>query len=166
MKYFAYGVNMLTPKMVSIITFSQAIGIAELSGYRFDFNKQSHKDESAHANIVATQNAKDKVYGVVYEFSDSNKEALELAENVPYGYHAETISVVCQRQKLDVVTYLSDNPQFLKEGLVPFTWYKAMIVRGAKDHELPKQYIQFLEAFTAGEDSDTGRAKIHARFLE
>lgn len=166
MKYFAYGVNMLTPKMLSIVTFAQSVGIAELSGYRFEFNKKSHKDESGHANIVATQNPKDKVYGVVYEFSDSNKEALELAENVPYGYHAQAVQVVCQRQRMEVITYLADNVQFLKEGLLPFSWYKAMIVKGAKDHELPKSYIQFLEAFSAGEDSDQARAQIHARFLE
>ncbi len=166
MKFFAYGVHMLTPKMVSMIAFARAIGVGELSGYKLVFNKKSHKDESGLANLMPTQNARDKVYGVIYEFSDSNRSTLDLMEGTEYGYHATPVTVLCDAEKMSVTTYLCGDPQYWQEGLKPFDWYQAMMVKGARQNNLPEAYIKHLESRPHVVDTDPVRVQIHARYLE
>ena len=41
---------------------------------------------------------------------------------------------------------------------LPYTWYKALVVAGAKEHRLPEAYIQILEAAPAKADTIAERA--------
>ncbi len=166
MKFFAYGTNVLLAKMMSLVTFAQAIGLAELSGYQLIFNKKSHKDDSGLANLTATQKATDKVYGNLYEVSDSYLSTLELAEGIQHGYHTQKVTVLCQGENISATIFLCDDPAFLQNNLKPFDWYKAMIVRGLERLEAPADYTQKVKKMEDILDVDVQRARIHLCFLE
>lgn len=165
MKFFAYGLNMLAAKMISVITFAKLYGVGELTGYRLVFNKKSHKDESGYATLVSTGNPKDKVYGVIYEFSDSHKSTLDIVEGTHYGYEEESLTVLCDGSKVTTSVYLAKKPEYLQSGLKPFNWYKAMILKGARQHALPADYIAAIEAVPELIDSDANRVRVHEEFL-
>ena len=47
----------------------------------------------------------------------------------------------------------------------PYTWYKALVVAGAKEHGLPASYIAGLETAEASEDPDRTRHDSNMRVV-
>ncbi len=39
----------------------------------------------------------------------------------------------------------------------PYHWYKALVVAGAVEHNLPKNYVEWLRVFESTEDPDAYR---------
>ncbi len=165
MKFFAYGMNMLGAKIMSLVTFPQYRGVGRLQGYQMRFNKRGHKDNSGNTNLVKTGNPKDVVYGVVYEFGDSYKGDIERAEGLGFGYHAETLTVQLEDESIKVTAYVADEGD-INDRLLPFEWYRDIVLLAAKQHGLPKEYIQYLESIQVTPDPDSARARIQRMFIE
>jgi hypothetical protein len=51
-------------------------------------------------------------------------------------------------------------------SLKPYTWYKAFVVAGAKEHKLPSDYIKQLEAVEAIQDPDRERDRRNTQLLD
>ncbi len=143
--YFAYGSNMFTPKMRDTAQSAEFKTLARLPGHILRFNKHRHTDGSGKGNIVATGNAQDEVWGVIFEIADADRKPLDDSEG---GYDPVTIDVVTAAGWRPVLTYVA-KPHRMNDGLKPYTWYKEFIVRSAKEHGLPAAYIQLLEAVDA-----------------
>lgn len=152
---FAYGSNMLTSRIKDRkrCPSAHALGTAELRGYELKWHKRS-SDGSGKCDVVQTNDANHVVYGVFYEIPMSEKPALDQAEGLGYGYEAKKVRVAFNGAICEASIYYATE---IDPSLKPYTWYKALVVAGAKEHGLLSKYIERLEATDAIEDPDRQR---------
>ncbi len=156
-KYFAYGSNMCSGRLRDRVP-CEFVTVARLSGYQLRFHKLSKKDSSSKGNAFYTGVATDEVWGVVFEIPASKKAVLDAFEGLGYGYEDVGVMVtLLTGEQLQARTYVAD-PKFIREGLAPYSWYKAYVLAGAVEHGLPLEYVSgAIEAVVAREDPDKKR---------
>ena len=159
---FAYGSNMLSSRIKERCPSACALGIAELHGYELKWHKRS-KDESGKCDVVQAKDANQIVYGVLYEISEGEKSDLDKAEGLGNGYEAKQVQVVFIGTARTVSVYVATK---MDSSLKPYTWYKAFVVAGAKEHKLPSKYIEHLEAAEATQDPDRKRHERNTQLLK
>ena len=155
-KYFAYGSNMHPLRMQLRVPSCRFVGLAQLQGYRLAFHKRS-RDGSGKCNVHVSDNADDRVQGVVYEMDADEKVLLDRAEGLGQGYDATTLTVRSGKIEHRVFLYVADG-SYIDDSLRPYTWYKALVVAGAHHHRLPPSYVKHIESVATVEDLDTDRA--------
>ena len=159
--YFGYGSNMLTERLCKRCSSAEKIQPSMgsqhlLKGWKFTFSKLStwnvDDEGNGKGNIERTENSQDKVYGVIFEILDSEKQELDWAE---YGYDQREMTILDEKNSRknceNVIVYYKEEPDNSK---IPYDWYKAYIVEGAKKHNLPKSYIKDLEKRRKKRDPD------------
>jgi cation transport regulator ChaC len=152
--YFAYGANMFSRRLKETIAPSAvAVDIGFVQGRRFSFGKVS-RDGSGKCDIEATNNAKDRAYGVLYRINTKEKSDLAKAEGVGIGYSEANIQIVTAAGTQSAVAYVAS---YKEPVLRPYQWYKAMVIAGATEHGLPAEYIEWLRTFEAQADANTDR---------
>jgi hypothetical protein len=129
------------------------LGVAELHGYELIWHKHS-RDGSGKCDVVQTTDATVVVYGVLYEIPAGEKPALDRAEGLGNGYEAKNVEVVFKGSPRMASIYHAID---IDPSLKPYTWYKAFVVAGAKEHAFPVKYIEQLAATDAIEDPDRER---------
>lgn len=135
--YFAYGSNMLFDQIIKRVPSVKVKGIATLHDYCVNFSKKS-TDGSGKANLV--QKPGFITWGVLYKIGEDEISKLDEVEK---GYKRITVSVKKNDSKtMEAETYISDN---LIENPVAFDFYKQKIIEGAREHELPEEYIFYLK---------------------
>ena len=147
--YFAYGSNLYPNRLYKRVTSATFISNASLKGWKLYFHKKSN-DESAKCNIVKTDSLEDIVYGVIYRFNSNEKVKLDRAEG---GYNPEKMPI---DKFNDVLVYLAKEEK-IDDNLLPYTWYKDIVIAGAKFHKFPEIYIAFINSFNAVIDLDQER---------
>lgn len=150
---FAYGSNMPAARLRERCPSARAIGIAELPGHELRWHKVSKKDGSGKCDIVASS-ADVSVLGVLYEIANGEKRALDNAEGLGAGYEEIEIEVLCGGDPVTAKAYRATD---IDPALRPYTWYRAFVIAGAKEHGLPMSYIAGLEAVLADQDPDRVR---------
>jgi gamma-glutamylcyclotransferase len=137
--YFAYGSNMSGARLRSRIASAEVVGPAFLKDMEMLFNKRG-SDGSGKANLVESPGG--VTWGVLWKISPRDLDTLDKVEG---GYDR----VAVQAWKSDgnvvgAVTYvsgrLSDDPR-------AYEWYKEIVIAGAREHDLPRDYIAYLERF-------------------
>ena len=150
---------MSTLRLTDRVPSACAIAVARLHKHRLKFHKKS-KDHSGKCDAECTNDEKDVVYGVVFRIAPSEKPELDKKEGLKNGYEEKSVSVYAQDGKeLKAVTYYATN---IDPTLKPYEWYKEHVVRGAREHGLPTEYINTIAAVEAMPDPDKSR---HAREL-
>ena len=149
---FAYGSNMCSGRFRDYGVVPEEIGCSVLlQNYHLRFNKRSRRDGSGKAN--AEPNNGGQVWGVLYTIPDAHLEILDQGEG---GYHREKLQVTTENTVINAWVYLagraSNDPT-----LRPYTWYKRFLIEGAKEHDLPSEYIETLEGIEAIPDPDEHR---------
>jgi hypothetical protein len=91
--YFAYGSDMLTPRLRHRAPSSVLLSTASLPQHRLHFHKRS-KDGSGKCNAFRTGNASDAVYGALFEIPQEEKRKLDRTEGLGSGYHEQSVQVV------------------------------------------------------------------------
>ena len=135
--YFAYGSNMLSSRIHSRVTSVELIGPAFLKDVRMLFNKRS-KDRSGKANLVESPG--NVTWGVLYEI---DVQGLDTLDKVEGGYNRLNVQVwKTDGNVVKAVTYISAN---LTDDTRAYEWYTEIILSGAKESKLPKDYIAYLE---------------------
>jgi gamma-glutamylcyclotransferase len=81
-KYFAYGSNMLTSRLVARCNSARAIGAAYIDGHQLSFSNQSI-DGSGKGHLVAEPGR--RAWSVVFEIDSSQKAALDEFEGTGYS---------------------------------------------------------------------------------
>jgi len=142
--YFAYGSNMKTERMSKRVPSANAVGRAKILNKRLVCNKKS-KYGSGKANL--TDSPGDVVWGVLYEITDADLRKLDRFEG---DYRRVAVEVLNEQEHPIVVqTYVSGK---LTTEPIPYDWYKALIVEGAREHRLPEDYLKLLEGLPAKPD--------------
>lgn len=155
----AYGSNMPTARIQERCPSARPIGIAQLAGFKLGWHKRS-ADGSGKCNIVRTDPDKTSIWGVLFEILRSEKRDLDRAEGLGYGYDQLEVEVAHQSVILRAQTYVATD---IDDTLRPYTWYKALVVAGAREQKLPLEYLEELENVEATVDPDPGR---HRRNLQ
>jgi gamma-glutamylcyclotransferase (GGCT)/AIG2-like uncharacterized protein YtfP len=141
--YFAYGSNLDPDRKVYRTGQIREARVARLDGYDFAFNKRGDSG-TGYANIVR-QDAK-TVWGVVYRCNPKALATLDRYEGVQSGHYRRTVvRVRCKRGgEVDAVTYIAGE-SFIDDSLVPSDDYLELVIRGARHHGLPDEYIRRIE---------------------
>lgn len=142
-KYFAYGSNMLEQWLQSTdrVPDAKFLAVGYVTKRRLCFRKRS-KDESAKCDIAESGSASDVVHGVVFEVPENQIKYLDQAEGVGGGYIRTEIEVLRDSAStISAAVYLA-HKDYLTSELVPYTWYRDLVVAGARQHSLPPSYIE------------------------
>lgn len=152
---FAYGSNMSTARLRERCPSAKPLGIAELIGFDLRWHKRS-VDGSGKCDIVAASTPEARVLGVLYEIASQEKPALDRAEGLGNGYGEIEVEVISEGSPVRAKAYQATTTQ---QDLKPYSWYRELVVAGAKEHGLPAAYIAQLEMAPAKADQDRERHK-------
>jgi len=161
MYYFAYGSNMLTARLAERVPTVRPIGPGWLTGHQLHFHLNG-SDDSGKCNVLETGDPFDVVHGVLYELDADRLDQLHAAEGAPYAF--VELDIETGEGTYGAATYRG-RAAYLDDTLVPYDWYCAFVINGAREHGLPADYIQRLVAVENRPDSDTARATLNARIL-
>ncbi len=163
LRYFAYGSNMLLPRICARVESVRPIGPATLTGHRLLFHKVG-QDGSAKCDAFYTGSGNDCIYGVLYEIPCSKKPLLDRAEGLGKGYDTKQVKVILKNGIVhDAYLYIAT---LIDESLKPFSWYKELVLHGALSNNLPKSYVsERIEKVEAMDDPDKTRSMKNLRLL-
>ena len=147
--YYAYGSNIHPAWLSYRVSSAKIIDIVQLTGWSLCFHKAS-KDNSAKCNIIETGLTQDSVYGVIYCISQIEKAKLDRIEA---GYYPDSFNF----NGYDNVRVYRAIDEYIDEQLLPYTWYKDIIISGAEYHHFPGEYISYIQSFDAITDPDLKR---------
>jgi gamma-glutamylcyclotransferase len=152
--YFAYGSNMLVRRLRARTPSASPLGIGYVVSRRLAFHKLS-KDGSGKCDIEETGIATDQAHGVLFSIEESEREALNKAEGLGNGYDAQTVEVHCpDGSRTKAATYVATA---VEHAARPYDWYKAFVVAGAVEHNLPLAYIEWIRTFHSQQDPNAKR---------
>lgn len=146
--YFAYGSNMLAQRLQARCKSARPRGVATLSGYGLEFSKRG-MDGSGKATLVVEPAG--QVYGVVFDIGADDLTELDRIEGRGNGYDrieelpAQTYP---DKRPITVTTYIGQDG-FLDRALIPYDWYRDLVLRGAEQNSLPIDYVARLQAVPA-----------------
>lgn len=160
MHYFAYGSNMSVQRLRSRVPSARMIASAMLDGYRLAFHKIG-RDGSAKCDAARSAHQGAVVHGVVFELDPVHKCLLDEKEGLGAGYELTWVDVTLPDGRvLEAFMYFATH---IDGRLRPYAWYREHVLRGAREHALPKAYIDVIAACDVVDDPDSER---HRRELE
>jgi len=151
MLYFGYGSNMPKALVEQRVGPCERIGVAYITGYTLRFHKQSYIDHSGKCNAYYTGEATDRVWGAVYRFAEDQIAAMDELEGP--GYRRATVRATMDESVVEADLYLAE-PEAVNPGLPPLDSYKACVLAGARELNLPEEYIEAVEAVPSVPDPD------------
>ncbi len=160
MLYFAYGSNLWQPRLEFRVGRVRALGVGRLADYCLRWHKRS-ADGSGKCDIVPV--ADDEVIGAVYELDASKLEVLDRIEGVGAGYERAEVRVVVDGRTVTAAAYVATQ---VDDTLLPYDWYRHLVLAGARRHGLPEAYIVRLGEQRFQLDPDPRRAAEQRRQLD
>ncbi len=162
---FSYGSNMYSKRLIKRVRSAKILGIGKSQGFKIEFSKKS-KDKSGKATLIRRTNKSDIIWGTISTILKKEKHLLDEAEGLGEGYDEEHIHIKTEtNEDLFLITYIAED-SYIDKKLIPYSWYKTLVIEGAKENGLPKKYIEKLELQKAKEDKNIERAKRELKILE
>lgn len=136
--YFAYGSNMNHSQIRERCPNSKFIRRAYLGKHRLQFDGVSKlRNDYSVANVVESE--KDIVWGGLFEISEKDLSALDMFEGYPKSYNRKELLVIDDNGKqYDAIVYFRKGMEIGS----PSPLYIDIVLKGAKDCRLPKEYIE------------------------
>ena len=149
MLHFAYGSNMHRALMRKHAPAAELIGVAQRANYRFIITADGYASvKPARARTV---------HGVLWRLTPRDCVTLDAWENVAGGlYRAKTIPVHCNGRHQAALVYIA-RPRPLGQ---PKPGYMEIVVKAARELELPADYIAALEALLPARPLGAGHRKL------
>ncbi|MBN8765313.1 MAG: gamma-glutamylcyclotransferase [Thiobacillus sp.] len=155
--YLAYGSNLHPLRLTARVPSARIVSVVEMPGYLLAFHKRS-VDGSGKCLIYSEQGQHHKMHGVLYEFDVREKDALDKAEGKGNGYCEQLLQL-----QLDGKTYLPyvyvAQSTHIDPALVPYDWYKELVIAGARYHGFPADYIASIAAIPSKPDLNAKRRR-------
>lgn len=130
-------------------------------GRRLEFHKRG-QDASAKCNILQTGKTPDVVYGAIYEMNASERKILDQVEGVNKGYNLAHIEIAGQGTAFFYVA----EEQYIDDKLLPFNWYKELVIAGGQFHGFPETYLAQINKVDVMPDHDAVRNQYHMAILD
>ena len=143
--YFGFGSNMnvtsLRAKGVEPLSSRPAV----LHGWRLRFNVQHFfRHEGGVGNIEISQTG-DRVLGVLHQCPDEALAPLDATEACGQGYDRIIVQVEADGERIPAFTYVG-MPAFIDDGCLPSRRYLNILIEGARQAGLDRDYLRSLEA--------------------
>ncbi len=138
--YFAYGSNMSSRRLEERVGSVNFIEICLLHGWRWVMNKPGRRDGTAKANLIKDNGS--KTWGVVFQVTIDQIVTLDSIEE---GYD-RIQQVACNKhggQEYEVEVFVSTVKPVKDQR--PTEEYRSYILEGAREHNLPKEFIAEIE---------------------
>ena len=147
--YAAYGSNLHPLRLAERTPTARLLGTAHLPGWSLSFHKKS-RDESGKCTV---HRGGDGVHFAIFSMSAGDKVALDSIEGLGRGYDEIRLEVP---KFGSCFSYIAQE-SFVDESLVPYDWYKALVLAGAEFHGFPDDYRRRIAAAPARPDPDLER---------
>ncbi len=159
LNYLAYGSNLFPARLAARIAIRSVVGIVSLDNTRLIFHKRG-ADGSGKCSLLTGSGT--QAHGVVYRIDTADKATLDRIEGVGHGYRVESLL----DDTLGECFFYRAEDAALDASLVPFDWYHAYVLAGARHHRLPADYIATIAAVATRVDQDAARrAENYARLM-
>jgi len=133
MLHFAYGSNMHRAIMRKHAPEAVAVGVACLKGYRFIVTTDGY------ASVAPRP--RESVHGILWRLTARDRVTLDRWENTAAGlYHAEILPVVAAGKRRRALVYVARA----RPRGVPRPGYMEIVLRAAREFELPADYVASL----------------------
>ena len=153
--YLAYGSNLHPYRLIQRVPNTRLVTTTRLDGHAVSFTKRS-KDGSSKCSLATAASADCAAYVAIYELPLSEKHLLDAAEGLGEGYDQTKFQVTVADVTFNVFTYIAAATH-VSDDLLPYDWYKSMIVEGARYHAFPDEYVRGFELQSCIPDPDVGR---------
>ncbi len=142
---------MSTPRLTARVPSARAVCSARLENHRLIFHKKG-RDGSAKCDVEESAGGESCVYGVVYRILAVEKALLDAHEGLGRGYAEKSVTLSSRTvNSFSAVTYFATH---IDASLKPYHWYKEHVFRGAREHDLPPEYVQAIQAVDSIPDPD------------
>ena len=133
---FAYGSNMAEGEMSAFAPGARFVGVARLDGFALAFRRRSLRWGGGAADILAAPGS--EVWGVLYELSNSDIEALDAKEGAGLAYRRREVTVEHRGSAVAAFAYevIDKEPA----EVPPAQEYAELLRRSARDRGLPAAY--------------------------
>lgn len=158
--YLAYGSNLYPRRLRFRVPSARVVGTVGLTGWQLNFHKRG-QDASAKCNIIQTGNTADVVYGAVYEMLVRERDKLDKVEGLNCGYDLAQIEIT----ELGTAFFYKADDEFIDDELLPFDWYKELVVAGGRFHAFPATYLAQITRIKTMPDYDAARHQRHMAIL-
>src|SRR5262245_7117559 len=118
-----------------------AVGFGYVAGHRltFDVVSRGKRQSSGKCDMQLTCDATDRVYGVLFNISKADEKGVDREEGLDRGHRKSMIDVVTDTGTKQAIVYIATQKD---PSLRPYHRYKEFVVPGAKEHGLPRDYIE------------------------
>ena len=142
--YFAYGSNLSSARVrqADRAPSARLVGAASLSSHTLTWCKRG-ADGSGKCTLARTESRADGVWGVLWEIDDADVARLDAIEGA--GYERVEVTITTGNQKMSAFTYLARSTH-VDPALRPASWYRDLVIAGAREHGLPAAWIRRLES--------------------
>jgi len=159
-RYLAYGSNLHPRRLQYRVPSARVIGTVGLMGWQLQFHKRG-QDASAKCNIIQTGKTADVVYGAIYEMLASEKAELDKVEGLNSGYSLAHMELADQGAAFFYVA----EKEYIDNELLPFDWYKELVVAGGRFHAFPETYLAQINCVNTIADHDEARQQQHMEIV-
>ena len=137
MHYAAYGSNLHPVRLTKRLASAKLVGTAHLAQWSLRFHKKS-KDQSGKCSIIPDP---DGVHFAIFDISEEDKLILDEIEGLGQGYSAISLDIPgfgpC-------ASYIAEQT-YIDDSLLPYDWYKELVLAGARFHGIPDQFPPMAE---------------------
>ena len=154
MLYLGYGSNLSRARIEQRLGPCERLGAASLAGYALRFHKRGG-DGSGKCDGFRTGAPDDCLWGALFRLSRDQIEALDRIEGP--GYARATAEVLLGARAVEADLYVARR-EAIAPGLSPFDWYRELVLVGARELGLPRDYLDAIEAVPPVADPDPERA--------
>ena len=154
LKYFAFGSNLASARLLQRIPAASVSCVATLSEHQLCWRKND-RGQSGKCDIDFTGDRDHLVYGVLYHMTHDEKLELDVYETAGFGYDHKTVEVTTLLgDSIEAFTYFALD---IDHSQQPFHWYKEHVLRGALEHDFPLHYVEQIRATPSIDDHDPQR---------
>lgn len=149
MRYAAYGSNLHPFRLRERISSAALVDTRFVPDWSLHFHKRS-VDESAKCNIVSGGAG---IYVAIFDISAADKAILDRIEGLNSGYSGISLAVP---ELGECMSYVAED-SYVDDALIPYDWYRELVLIGARTHGFPASYIDNIFAVISRQDPDPYR---------
>ena len=158
MRYAAYGSNLHPFRLSERVASAELVTTGFLPGRNLHFHKRS-QDGSGKCNIMT---GSEGVHVAVYDVSAADKKALDRIEGVGEGY----IEIDLDVPDVGLCASYVAAETHVDDSLLPYDWYRELVLLGARAQHFPKAYIDAIAAIPCRADPDVDRRARNGAIIE
>jgi gamma-glutamylcyclotransferase len=139
--YFACGSNILAERIRDHAKDARKIGVGYVSGRRLTFHKIANHSDGSKAgkcDIRIDADPEAIAYGVLYEIPDGQFDKLNTYDK---DYSLAILIVhSAVLGEVEAIAHIADSTD---STLIPYDWYRDLVLAGARQHTMPTSYIRY-----------------------